>query len=292
MDLPKTDSIIPEEIETINLLLSNHHHNETLLELLNQLRAKLPKNKDSIVYRLLRPPFALFRFLDTKYESIKKINDRVYIINKEFVYKYDEQRKANYLSFISTLFAKACKIKTPNMVLANLHDFDFRPKYTNEEKSVQIMDYLPSWQDYSSEHQRGPKFGPQLASLLAFDLVIANSDRFLFIFRFIDNILFVDDPEYEQMDLWLDPIINEGNFGFIGLDLWSLDCRADKLDYILKVHRLLDDEFLKKCSRLMGQFFKLNRNEILTFEDKLNKYVSRYLELFPKFLQLYHIVHF
>ena len=292
MDLPKTGSIRSGELETINIILENISPNETLLQFLNRFRSKLSKS-ENLVYQFLRPPFDLFQFLNNEHQSIDKLNDRVYLVHShigKFIYKYDEQRNANSLSFITSLFAKACHINTPNLILANLHDFDFRPKYVGKDRSVQIMDYLPNWQDYSMEHPRGDNFVPQLASLLAFDLVIGNGDRFLFIFRKIDNILFVKDPEYEQMDLWFDPIINEGNFGFVNSDLWSLDCRSSNLEYILKIHRLLDKEFLKECTQLMSLFFKLDRNEAVIFEIKLNTYLARYMKLFPRFVQLYHLI--
>lgn len=132
------------------------------------------------------------------------------------------------------------------------------------------------------------KFVEQLSQLLAFDLVINNSDRFLFVWRYIDNIILKDDPEYEEMDLWADPEINEGNFGFVGNNLYSLDHRSDhRLSYIQQIHDLLTDELLDELSVLMAKFFKLSEDELNVFKLYLRTYVMNYMEKFPSFLELF-----
>lgn len=262
----------------INLFIDNKKRNVSFTDVNEKFESILMSARSTLLMGKL---IALYKYARTKPVSVKNIGGRAYLINGEFVYKHDEQFKANELSFISNLFAQACKVKCPNMILTTREDFIDKD---SNDKLAQIMEYRPDWSNYSPEHPRSKSFVKQLARLLAFDLVAGNSDHFLFIDRIIDNIIFANDPEYGQMDLWDSPILNEGNFGFVGDDLWSLDHRAnDDMSFILKIHKLLDKEFLSTCTRLMAKHFKLSSDEESVFRSKLSKYVARNLKLFPKF---------
>lgn len=272
-------------MDVINTFLDNKH--DTLLD--TSRRFEMNILSSNIIFELVKDPFSLYRFVNIVPISARLLGGRAYLVNDLFVYKYDEQFKANSLSFITNLFAKLCGIRCPNLILSNIKYHIAGESYEGYEKSVQFIEYLPDWVDYSSKHPRSENFVKQLAALLAFDLVVANTDRFLFISRYIDNIIFKDEPGYEQMNLWDNPVINAGNFGFIGADMWSLDHRAyDEISYINKIHNLLDDEFLRNCSRLMGEFFELDQEQVLLFENKLRKYINRYMRLFPVFSELYN----
>ena len=277
-------------MDIITLFLQNRREQETLLDVTNKFKLVILGCQSPTIFQLIERPFPLYRFTTIQPTVIKPLSGRTYLVDNLFVYKYDEQRKANSLSFITNLFARACKVNSPDMILS-------KPLYTIEgeryegEKLVQIIQYIPDWIDYSSAHPRSKGFVKQLASLLAFDLVIGNSDRFLFITKFIDNILFRDDPDYQEMDIWDSPQINEGNFGFVGSDLWSLDHRAnDDLNFIIRLHQLATDDFLQSCSMLMAEYFQLNQREQVVLRDKLSKYLRHYLTLFPLFTQLHNWV--
>lgn len=272
-------------MDVITLFLQNRQL-ETILEVSNKFRLAILASPP-IVLQLVRDPFPLYRFTEVQPISVRLLGGRAYLVNNLFVRKHDEQGRANSLSFITNLFAKACKIHVPNMILTDIL-YIVEGRESGGERSVQIIEYVPNWVNYSPALPRGGKFVKQLAALLAFDLVVGNGDRFLFISRSIDNILFRDDPEYEQMDLWETPQINEGNFGFVGTDLWSIDHRAhDDIHFILRLHRLLTEEFLQSCTVLMTQFFRLNLEERVLLGNKLSKYVRIYLALFPVFAQLH-----
>jgi hypothetical protein len=127
----------------------------------------------------------------------------------------------------------------------------------------------------------------QLAGLLAYDLIVGNFDRFLFIARYIDNFLFTDDPEFEENKIFMDDEdsnINEGNFGFVGEDLWSIDDRyAYNIEDLHRLHKLCTFKFITECSKMIAQYFHLNKNEEITFRNKCWKYFKRNMLLFPTF---------
>lgn len=263
----------------------------TLTEINESFREMIVKCWD--ISQFLADPFKLFfRILEPPI-TVKHLRGRAYTVDDRFVYKYDEQPDANTLSFITSLFGKVCKIRSPNMVLAIL-DYHIEDGLVHHEPQLaQIMDYLPNWQNYSHDHPKDDKFVKQLAELLAFDLTVGNGDQFLFIFRLIDDIVFADDPEYEsQRDhLWDDPVINGGNFGFVHGDLWSLDARpeytSEQLD---QLHASLTDEFLMECVILMGQYFELTNNQMALFHKRLLKQLNRNLLKYPMFDSLHRWV--
>ena len=279
-------------MELMVLFLTNRREQESITDVSKKFE-DMVINCPRIV-PLLKDPFYLVPFTREIPTSIKPLGgpgSRAYVVNNKFVYKYDEQEYANELSFATNIFAKACGIKTVDMIISVLEYFiqdgqvhEFTPTVT------QIMQYIPEWQDYTPDHPKDHKFVKQLAELLAFDLTVGNGDRFLFISRYIDDFLFKDDPEYDPYgeDLWDNPIINEGNFGIVNDDLWSLDERAyDDINYITRLHALLTEPFLDECTRLMGYYFKLTPDQMLLFRRKLVKYLDHDLALFPIFHRLH-----
>jgi len=271
-------------MDTIEFFLENREH--TLIDACKQLSLLFSTYHhpypSSILFKLIKEPFTLYRFEKVPHHSVEKIGySRAYLINHEFIYK-NEGTFVNSLALITNLFAKLCGLHTPNMILGN----------PRKNEWVQIIEYIPNWIDYSHEHPRSGKFVKQLASLLAFDLVIENNDRFLFIFRYISIFILKEnrDEEDDDIDIWIDPPINEGNFGFVGSDLWSLDERANDMKYIRRTHSILyplDDELLNIFSDLMGQFFKLDQENVALFSKKLKKYLARNFKLFPVFKEMY-----
>ena len=274
----------------IDLFINDRNENDKLIDVSKKLEKVIISGKYKYIFKMLKSPFNLYEYSRILPDKFSKLGGRAFLVNNKFVWKHDEQLKANSLSFITNLFAKACKINCPDMIITDMkYNLDDPSEYDNEKELVQLIEYIPEWKDYSSEHPRSDKFVKQLSRLLAFDLVVANTDRFLFITRYIDNIIFSSYPGYEQMDLWLDPHINEGNFGFVGTDLWSIDHRAyDNLDYISKLHSLLNDDFIKECTKMMTTFFKLNKKEEIHFFNKVKKYIQYNLSIYPKFELLYN----
>lgn len=259
---------------------------------------------NSPILLLSKDPIFLYKYVNEYPKNVKNIAGRALLVNNKFVYKDEHDDNANFLTFITNIFAKVCGLNVANILLA-------KPKYLitqklsvvnnkltsnyeiedNTDRLLQIIEYLPSWTDYSNEHNHTNNFIKELAEILAFDLVVGNGDRFLFIFRYFDNIIYKDDPEYEQMELFDDPPINEGNFGFVDHKLYTLDHRASSdIDYIYKLHSLLNEENLHTCSSLVGRYFKLSKDHIITFNNILRNKVIDNLHKFNNFLKVYNWV--
>lgn len=234
----------------------------------------LTKNVQTCPDFLLKSPFYLFKYARSHAIAIDKIKQELELItinnNIKYIRKHDELFNANKLSFIANLFAKLCKLKTPDIILLD----------------IQIIQYIPNWVNYYLGHPRDPKFTKHLAKILAFDLTIGNVDRFHFIFKYIDNILFKDDQEYQQMNIWDGEIVNDDNFGFVDGELWSINhMTLHTLKHIKKYHTLLTDNYLSIYSELMSQYFILDSK---IFNQKLNKYISYNLQHFNIYVQLYN----
>lgn len=286
-------------MDIIRLFLVNRIEDAKLIDVMKQFERTVMSAGDPVVFQLVKNPFPLFRFTNILPTSSRHIGGRAYLMDGLFVNKYDEHFKANSLSFIANLFAKPCKVRCPEMILSEIKYIVQREDYGGDEQLVQIIEYIPNWNDYSHQHPRSVNFPKQLAGLLAFDLVIGNVDRFMFIFRFVDNTMFEQDPgfftsffeddEFEPHEIWMEDIINEGNFGFVGLDVWSIDHTVfpEGIAYINKLHQMLSEAFLRECSLLMSQYFKLTDAEQVLFNHKLRKYVSRNLKLWPEFRPMY-----
>ncbi|SNW62696.1 Actin-Fragmin Kinase domain-containing protein [Orpheovirus IHUMI-LCC2] len=256
---------------------------------------------NSPILLLSKDPIFLYKYVNEYPKKVKNIAGRALLVNEKFVYKDEYDDNANFLTFITNLFAKVCGLNVANILLCKpkylitqkLHvsNNKLRSNYeieNNNDKLLQIIEYLPYWSDYSNEHGRSNNFIKELAEILAFDLVVSNADRFLFIFRYFDNIIYKDDPEYEQMEIFDDPPINEGNFGFVGNKLYALDHRANSdIEQIIKLHNLLNDENINVCSELVSQYFKLNEMETILFNSILKNKIIDNLDKFPSFAKLH-----
>lgn len=283
--------------DTISILLTAKQTGVSFSDFVTKLQRSINESTFYLNLPILKSPFDLYRFSELVPTTGKHLGNRAFLVNDTFVYKYDEQPLANELSFITNLFALVCDIKAPNMILAHVQ-YHLNLMYDGTKilenvavvaakSSAQIIEYISDWKNYTDTHPRSDKFTEQLAQLLAFDLIVNNTDRFLFIWRYIDNIIFRDDPDYEQVYLWDEPQINEGNFGFVGNDLYSLDHRSsNELSDITRVHQLLSHELLDQLSVLMSEFFKLNEDELNVFKLYLQMYVRDYLDKFPMFIEL------
>lgn len=274
-------------MDIIQLYLDNRQGKETIFQVSEKLRIII--GNKNLIFDMVKYPFSAYKYYYINPGNITEISNRAYLSeDRKFVVKYDEQFRANTLSLISNFFGKACKLKSPNMILSGR--LPVNPNLDGNEDFLQLIDYISSWEDYSHDHYRSPKFIKQLAGLLAYDLVVGNFDRFSFISRYIDNFLFVDDPEFEQHEIFLDDEdsdLNSGNFGFVGDDLWSIDDRCyHNVEFIKRLHDLCTFEFITECSRLMAEYFHLDRNEEITFRNKCWKYLNRNLLLFPVFEKL------
>lgn len=275
-------------MDVIDLVLSSGND---LIESALRLNDVVLSASDPIIFGIVKDPFFLCRHIESATMSVRHLSSRAYLVNNEFVYKYDEQDKANSLTFIANLFAKIVEVHAPEIILSDRKRDIPGINYDGDEKVVQIIEYLPEWEDYSDRHDRPEDFPEQLAVLLAFDLVVGNGDRFLFIFSHIDNALFADDLEYEQVDLWDEPAINKGNFGFIGDRLWSMDHRGDyDMEDLYRIHQLLTSEFLGDCSMLMGKYFSLTVQETARLSTTLKNRIERNLVLFPVFEKLHKYI--
>lgn len=251
-------------MDIIQLYLTNDS-----FENINNRIKTLSENVDKTI---VKEPFYLFCYVDELPKSHKHLGGRAHLINNLFVIKDDSH---NMLAFFTNLFAKLCKISCPNMILSPL-------KYYKEGKIlIQIIEYIPNWKNYSHEHSRNINFTKQLAKILAFDLIVGNTDRFLFITRYIDNII-----NSEQMNLWDEPCVNEGNFGFVNNNLWSMDHCAN-INYINKLHKLIGNKLIHDCSNLMKTYFNLNNIDSHMFEHKLYKYIEKYKKIYPLLEKLF-----
>lgn len=151
---------------------------------------------------MLKLPLSAYKYYNITPKKLQHVGGRAYLADNLFIVKYDEQFRANSLSFISNLFAIACGLKVPNMILSNKYSVGVNG-FDGDEKMLQIMDYIPNWEDYSQDHRRSISFVKELARLLAYDLVVGNFDRFLFITRYFDNIIFANEPEWEDGEIFV-----------------------------------------------------------------------------------------
>jgi hypothetical protein len=278
----------PKGMDIIQLFMNSKETNDSLIDVSRRFERIISSVKDDYIFQMVKSPLYLYQYVNDIPEEYSLLGGRAFLVNNRFVWKHDEQKNANSLSFITNLFATVCKINCPDMIITDKkYNLGDASPYDHEKNLVQIIQFVPGWKDYTPSHSRSDKFIKQLAAILAFDLTIANTDRFLFITRHIENIIFSSDPQFEPVDVWVNPPINEGNFGFVGTDLWTLDHRAigDK-NYIVRLHEILNDDFLSECTNLMANFFGIDDAKKYFFV-KLKKYLNHNLSMFSYFKSLY-----
>jgi len=265
-------------MDIINILLEVREKNKNMkiIEAVNICCDNIISSKNKqLSFALAKPPFNLLSYIYQTTKIRKQIDySRAYIINNSYIKKFDPGYNTN--SFITNLFAQVCDVKVPQLLLT-----------IDNNKIYQVIEYLKQWRDYDNLHPRNYYFIEELAVLLAFDLTVGNGDRFLFITRYLENIIFKNDPDYDQMDIWDNPIINEGNFGFVGNNLWSIDHNAGDLEYLQKLHNITDDKLLYSCCQLMSQYFNFNNIELKIFYDKLIIQYRKNMSYYAKFEEIY-----
>jgi hypothetical protein len=181
---------------------------------------------------------ALFRLLESDVVAVEKLASRVFIVTvdngKKYLYKYDEQKNANELTFLTSSLATYFGIFTPTILLLpridkivdmiTEIDADFEQP---RNSTCQIIEYIEEWSRQGDLRIRDINkilpldLGYDLGSLLAFNLFLGGGDQFLYLSRAVDNIIFKDDPDYTQMNRWGNPMIN--NLGIINNRIWSID---------------------------------------------------------------------
>jgi hypothetical protein len=234
---------------------------------------------------VLKEPFNLFKYVGEKPISRKHIGGRSHLINDKFIIKDDGNNK---LVFITNLFAKVFGILCPNIVLSEL-------QYYSEGRLLQIIEHIPNWCNYSHNHSRSENFVKQLAKLLSFDLLVCNTNRFIFIHKYVEKYILRRESlknmiDCKPIDTFIEPI-NEHNLGFVNNDLWSINhCAHNDIEHIIKYHNHIDPTLIGNCSKMMIQYFNIGERDSYMFEHKLSMYIIKYKKIINVFLQLHSLI--
>jgi hypothetical protein len=215
----------------------------------------------------------------------KTISSRVYIVENitgKFVYKYDEQYFTNELSFITICLLKYFGLHCPKTSLVKVPYFIRNNKINDTTRVAQIIEYLPKYSDANFDLiEEISHFHDKFAAIVAFDLFVANGDRFLFLFRYIDNLTYED---YQEIDLWDDPIDNKGNFSFIDDKIWTIDARCSNDTKIIKILHEFVPRHYKEIAELVREYINKETlrevwgtDDLKQFETSLEKYFEKYL---------------
>jgi hypothetical protein len=211
--------------------------------------------------------------------SIIQLNhSRAFLITTKsrhkYVYKNDVDNEKNVKTNDLLL---SLGLKAPKNILFTVPFTIWGDQYLEEPSTVQIIEYIPEWENFvlKKAKDKVDNLPRQIAEILAFDLLVGNGDRFFFISRYIDNIFFKDDPEYEQMDLWDNPIINDGNIGIVHDELWTLDCIFGSPDMIQFLKKLTDEQ-LKDIEDLMIKFMEFDEKDSYYFRHYFKNYRQKF----------------
>jgi hypothetical protein len=212
-------------------------------------------------------------------EKITQLNySRAFLITTKskhkYIYKNDVDNEKNVKTNDLLL---SLGLKAPKNILLMVPFTIWGDQYLEEPSTVQIIEYIPKWKNFTLKEakEKVDNLPRQIAEILAFDLLVGNSDRFLFITRYIDNIFFKDDPEYDQMYLWDDPIVNDGNIGIVNDELWTLDCIFSEPDMIEFLKKLTDEQ-LKDIEDLMIKFMEFNEKDSYYFRHYFKMYRQKF----------------
>jgi hypothetical protein len=280
-------------MDTIQLYLQQKRQGLSILQASLKFEQSVisASRETELIFQLVSRPFYLCKFARVIPRELRRLAGRAFLADDNFVVKQDEHYKNNSLTFIANLFVRVCKVDVPDMILTKKrYNLPEDEQKDFDENMLQIIEYLPGWEDYSDSHPRSENFAKQLARLVAFDITIYNSDRFLFIAVLMDKIAFADDPDYEQPDDIEDFLqVNKGNFGFVGGDeLWSLDhSTVGDRELLNKLHSGIDDAFLDDCAAVTGRYFRLDDEAVTLFREQLEKYFNYNMTFFPLFMELY-----
>lgn len=226
-------------------------------------------------------------FLSDKPVDIKSTSGRPLILTFEdgtkFVYKDDEQHYANELSMVANILLTHFKLNTIPMILMNY-------SLNNEKiKNIQSMKYVEDLTEFNLEEMKKiPSFVEKLGKYIAFMLFVGDFDNFLFIGRFVDNIIFADDIDYNQMNLWGNPIINEGNVLIHNNDFLLIDIRPNSdPKYIAETHKIARC-FDYKIASLVAMQMNLSESQTEELTISIRKSFFHYMLSLVKFKKLYN----
>ncbi len=148
-------------------------------------------------------------------------------------------------AFACSIMAIKCQINTPLFVICpwslvhiplrihapQTHLFSHIKKKINKGKSkyVELIEYFDDWKNFDPVLAKSilndDQLSDEIGKLLAFDLYIGNNDRFIAIFKYIDEILETSNVVLDDFDHIFNQSfpINYGNFGFHNNKLYSID---------------------------------------------------------------------
>lgn len=104
----------------------------------------------------------------------------------------------------------------------------------------------------------------KLARILAFNVKTGNLDNFLFIGRYLDNIYYAYDPEYTQMNLQDNPIVNSGNILIARGTFWLIDIDFLNKEY-MEFSAELPSKVLDNICVLFSNYMKFDDIEKMLF---------------------------
>lgn len=229
-------------------------------------------------------------------EDIYKIKwlDRVVFITTEngwkFVVKYDEQYLANEFALVANLLLCYFGLNTPKMALMEFpYTLNFYEKKVNRGPFYyQSMQYVDRLENFSIQAAKNvTNYATKLGRYVAFCLFVYDFDNFVFLGRFIDNIIFVSDPEYVQMDIYDEPMLNGGNILIRDDDFMILDIRPwGDPEKIREIHHIVPT-LNYKIAELIGKYFEMNNSDIEDMSRSIAVSFDEYMKSVDKFADLY-----
>lgn len=220
--------------------------------------------------------------------KIDKTGGRPVIITtsdgQSYVYKYDEQQLANEYSLVANLLMCHFGLETPKMMLMKFpYTFDIYNRIVKMPSYAQSIEYVTGFKEFSIETaKKVTNYCDKLGKYVAFFLYVSDFDNFLFLGRFINNIRFADDPEYSFMNLWDNPIINEGNLLIMNDDFMLIDIRPDNdPKNIVECHHIVATLDYKIVD-IVGTYMQMSKDEIYVLLHSLRKNFTIYMNSFDK----------
>lgn len=272
-------------MEAINLIISRQQEGDKVSEILEGIYSDIIQCEHQ---DLIKEPFNMIRLIsDGVVITRKQHENHVIIVNERYLVKYDYSPEN---TFIINLFAKACGLNVPNLVIVKASQLDKLnlQSIEHDEEEIEfkqddyfvVIEYMINWKDYHNRRKRNESFITQLADILAFDLTIYNFDRFSFVMVYAD--LIIEGESIEQAFNTLKSRIksfNEGNLGFYEDKLWAIDHSTDlwsrdKKNPMDEIRNLMkSDKFVDNVCQLVFDYFKIKGLDREIFKKQL---VSRY----------------
>lgn len=221
--------------------------------------------------------------------------DRVAFITtgdgQKFVVKNDEQYRANELSFVANLLLCYFQLNTPKMALMKFpYRLDFRTRMVTKTPSyLQSMQYIAGLENFSVNGMKKiSNYPTKLGKCIAFFLFVYDFDNFVFLGRVVDNVTFASDPDYSQMEIYDNPMINDGNILLYNDDFMLIDIRPlDNPKLIRDLHAVVP-QLTRNISDVTGTYLEMNDSEIDELEASIRVNFETYMLSFDKFSALYN----